>query len=122
MPKKNRLAILEKGHDCRDDEIRPPRGIQERNQFWVDHTERMAELCCCNMVTTDQVDATDYSQPYDCLEWDAEYYAGCTEYDMPGYGSLIRSARSIVKKLSASDSDRTIRHRQLRRIGAKEVF
>ena len=92
-----------------DDPIGPPRGIQKRNQFWNDHIERMAELCCCNMVTTDQVDSSDYARAYDCLVDDADFYAGETEYSMPGYGSVIRSARSIYKRLTAVDSDRTIR-------------
>ena len=92
-----------------DDPIRPPRGIRASNMFWCDHVDRMAELCCCNMVTTDQVDSNDFDRPYDCLMNDAEFYAGDTEWSFPGGGSLIRSARSVYKRLIAEDSDRTIR-------------
>jgi len=83
---------------------KPPKGVQERNSFWIDHYHRMDEQCGCDLPAD-----SGWTRPYDCLMWDAEYYAGCTEYDMPGYGSLIRAARRIYARLSAPDSDRTLR-------------
>ena len=90
---------------------KPPKGIQERNSFWVDHCGRMEVQCGCDLIKTDYIDPADsgWTRPYDCLMWDAEYYAGCTEYDMPESGSLIRAARRIHAKLSAPESDRTLR-------------
>ena len=92
--------------------IKPPKGIQARNSFWVDHVERMEAHCGCDLNTPDDSGA----RPYDCLESDAELYAGEDEWSMPGGGSLIRAARRIHAKLSAPDSDRTIRAQEARAV------
>ena len=93
-------------------DIKPPKGIQTRNKFWGDHVERMEEHCGCNLNNPDD----SWTRPYDCLESDAGYYAEETEWSMPGGGSLIRAARSIYARLSAPDSDRTLRVEKARAV------
>ena len=72
---------------------KPPKGIQNRNQFWQDHLYRFWEDGECKCGKDD----------FQCLKGDAEYYADCTEYDMPGRGSLIQSAKRIYAKLQSMD-------------------
>jgi len=73
----------------------PPKGLQSRNEFWQDHMSRIGINgdweCTCD----------EPDDNYECLLGDAEFYAECTEYDMPGWGSLIRSARTIVKSFAS---------------------
>ena len=82
----------------------PPKGVQKRNSFWVDHYHRLEAQCECDLPA-----GSEWTRPYDCLMWDAEFYAGETEDSMPEGGTLIRAARRIYAKLSAPDSDRTLR-------------
>ena len=74
---------------------KPPKGLQERNEFWQDHRMRIGINGDCEC-TCDEPDDN-----YQCLFEDAEYYADCTEWDMPGWGSLIRSSRTIVKSFES---------------------
>ena len=69
----------------------PPKGMQKRNDFWQDHVNRIGYFgdweCTC----------AEPGDNYGCLLSDAEFYASATEWDMPGLGNLIPSARAIVK-------------------------
>jgi len=65
----------------------PPKGMKRTSEFWQDHYVRYGECTC----------ALD---EYLCLLADAEYYSDITEDDMPGWGSLIRSANSVVKSFA----------------------
>tara|TARA_Y100000296_G_C4940090_1_gene140997 strand:+ start:186 stop:464 length:279 start_codon:yes stop_codon:yes gene_type:complete len=69
----------------------PHKGIRRNNEFWIDHVQRIGALgdgdCTCD----------EPNDNYECLLEDAKYYAECTEWDMPGWGFLIRSARGIVR-------------------------
>jgi hypothetical protein len=95
----------------------PPKGVQKRNSFWVDHYHRLEAQCECDLPAGSESKIrgplrdsdSRWTRPYDCLMWDAEFYAGETEDSMPGAGTLIRAARRIYAKLSAPDSDRTLR-------------
>jgi hypothetical protein len=62
---------------------KPPKGLRSSNRFWQDHSDRYDECTC----------AVD---DYRCLLGDAEHYSDFSDYDMPGCGPLIRSAKSIV--------------------------
>ena len=73
----------------------PPKGIQYNNQFWVDHLQRIGALGDCECTCDEPNDN------YRCLLGDAEYYAECTEWDMPGWGGLIQSARAVVKSFKS---------------------
>jgi hypothetical protein len=70
---------------------KPPKGMIAENMFWVDHFQRIGGSGDCEC-TCDEPDDN-----YGCLLNDARFYAGTTEWDMPGWGSLIRSARGVVK-------------------------
>ena len=86
----------------------PPKGIQSRNEFWQDHITRIGYFgdweCTCD----------EPDDNYKCLLFDAEFYAECTEYDMPECGPLIRSARGIVKSF-ASGSVKKFQDREAER-------
>jgi len=61
----------------------PPKGLRKSNRFWQDHYVRYDECTCAE-------------DDYQCLLGDAEHYADFSDYDMPGCGSLIRSAKSVI--------------------------
>ena len=61
----------------------PPKGMTQANRFWQDHSDRYDECTCAE-------------DDYQCLLGDAEHYADFSDYDMPGCGSLIRSAKSVI--------------------------
>ena len=68
------------GPDTPDD---PPKGLRKSNRFWQDHYDRYDECTCA-------------ADDYQCLLGDAEHYSDFTDYDMPGCGPIIRSAKSVV--------------------------
>ena len=76
--------ITEDGREIPKPE-KPPKGLKSSNRFWQDHHDRYDECTC----------AVD---DYRCLLGDAEHYSDFSDYDMPGCGSLIRSAKSIVAR------------------------
>ena len=69
---------------------KPPKGMKRSNRFWQDHLDRFGE-CTCSV------------DDYMCLLGDADFYSDFTDYDMPGFGPLIRAAKTIVKRWSSLD-------------------
>ena len=73
----------------------PPKGMQSRNEFWQDHVSRIGYIGDCECTCDEPGDN------YGCLLDDAEFYAEATEWDMPGLGNLLPSARRVVKSFAS---------------------
>jgi hypothetical protein len=72
---------------CGNTPENPPNGMRKSNRFWQDHSDRYDECTCAE-------------DNYLCLLGDARHYADFSDYDMPGGGPLIRSAKGVVKTVT----------------------